>query len=172
MCAGLIIALYSSAYPLNPALAQDSLHLDEADLVTPSAQDILRQLEGSAPAPSPKVKAKSQPSNKPQRIEVEDKLTLIFLENALTLSDAIKADISSYVIAHSFEEHERYKIISYAHDSVDSDVASLRQKALQRALIIQNFLQEHDISTQRIDIFPMATHEEKAVKNYVEIYVD
>lgn len=101
------------------------------DLVSPTAQDILKQIED---------------------IDAENNgtLSLVFMAGQTNLTEEQKNEISAVIISRF--RTGRLQITSYATQNADM---SARRVSLERALNIRTFLGEHEITNRDIDIFPI-----------------
>ena len=125
-------------------------------LLSPSAKDILNQIEGIPTQP---------PSH------FYDGVVLLYFSEDVAGLDEMQEDLLLEHISSSFDEDlgKRIKIISYA--SGENDGAA-RRRSLERALKVRRFLRHEDISLRFVDIFPMGRQVSQHTQERVEVYLD
>lgn len=149
----LLLFLFFMLLPVHLATAQNDL---EEQILSPSAEDILRQLEDSNPTQLSYMD--------------EGHLFLYFSPEDLTLKKSDNNLILNSIFYFLPESpSQRIKVLSYALGDNEHDA---RKISLERALLVRQFLIEQNIPARVIDVFPMGRQVSDKQQDMVEIYRD
>ena len=149
-------------FALLPSFAFAQQQTGEPDLVDPTVQEILEQIEET-------VTSVEHPDD-------GNGIILHFAETKTVLNKTHEAALEKNVIEpYNALKNKRIKVISYAKTIDKNEVnqtVSARRVSLERALLVREYLKNHGIPVRQVDMFPLGSAETaKPSGDYVHVHI-